>query len=111
MRTTTLTRHALGGPRRLSLLVVLGLALSACAAFPSATVQQAGAVVDGSAAANANGAVAAGTQATGVGLPGSSSIIGRFAPVYMGSHWSFSLAQAVTVAKEFDLIAAQANVF
>ena len=111
MRTNTLMRHALKGPRRLVALVLLGLAMSACAAFPSATVLQAGAVVDESAAAHANGTVAAAPLAAGVGLPASSSIIGRFAPVYMGSHWSFSLTQAVTLAKEFDVIAAQANVF
>jgi hypothetical protein len=29
----------------------------------------------------------------------------------MGSHWNFSLAQAITLAKEFDVIAAQSNVF
>jgi hypothetical protein len=104
-------RHALKGPRQVVALVLLGIAMSACAAFPSATVLQAGVVVDGSAAANANGAVAAGPLGAGVGLPASSSIIGRFAPVYMGSHWNFSVTQAVALAKEFDLIAAQANVF
>jgi Hypothetical glycosyl hydrolase family 15 len=111
MRTNTLMRHGLKGPSRLAALVLFGLAMSACAAFPSATVLQAGAVVDGSAAANANGTIAAVPLAPGVGLPASSSIIGRFAPVYMGSHWSFSLTQAVTLAKEFDVIAAQASVF
>jgi hypothetical protein len=111
MRTNTLMRHALKGPRQVVALVLLGIAMSACAAFPSATVLQAGVVVDGSAAANANGAVAAGPLGPGAGLPASSSIVGRFAPVYMGSHWNFSLTQAVTLAKEFDVIAAQANVF
>jgi Hypothetical glycosyl hydrolase family 15 len=109
MRTNTVVRHVLKGPRLLAAMVLLGLAVSACAAFPSAGLQAA--IVDGNAAANANGAVDAGPPAASAGLPASSSIIGRFAPVYMGSHWNFTLAQAVALAKNFDVIAAQANVF
>jgi Hypothetical glycosyl hydrolase family 15 len=111
MRTTTPMRRALKGPRQLAALILLGLAMSACAAFPSAALLQAGAAVGGSAAAPANGAVAAVQLGSSTALPPSSSIIGRFAPVYMGSHWNFSLAQAITLAKEFDVIAAQSNVF
>lgn len=111
MRPNLPMRRVLKGPRRLAALIVFGLAMSACAAFPSAALLQAGAVVGGSAATLANGAVAAVPLGTSTALPPSSSIIGRFAPVYMGSHWNFSLAQAVTLAKEFDVIAAQSNVF
>ena len=109
MGTNTVMRHVLKGPRLLAAMVLLGLAVSACAAFPSAALQAG--VVDGSAAANANGAADAGSLATPLGFPPSSSIIGRFAPVYMGSHWNFTLAQAVALAKQFDVIAAQSNVF
>jgi hypothetical protein len=108
MRTRTMLRHVLKGPRHLGALILLGVAMSACAAFPSAALR--GGVLDGGAAQSSNGAAAAPYAVSG-GLPASSSIIGRFAPVYMGSHWSFTEAQAVALAKEFDVIAAQANVF
>jgi hypothetical protein len=101
-------RHVLKGPRHLVALILFGIAMSACAAFPSSGLQ--GGLLDGSAAASSNGGAAAPLAASS-GLPAPSSIIGRFAPVYMGSHWNFTEAQAVALAKEFDVIAAQTNVF
>jgi Hypothetical glycosyl hydrolase family 15 len=38
-------------------------------------------------------------------------MLGRFAPVYMGTHWNFTQAQAVALAQNFNVIAAQASVF
>jgi hypothetical protein len=58
------------------------------------------------------------TQATGAkvtdlsnALPDPGTVLPRFSPVYMGTHWSMTEAQAVTIAQEFDVIAAQASVF
>jgi hypothetical protein len=51
---------------------------------------------------------ASGQQTT---LPTAGSVLPRFAPIYMGTHWSMTAAQAVTIAQEFDVIAAQASVF
>jgi hypothetical protein len=42
-------------------------------------------------------------------LPAPATLLGRFSPVYMGTHWSLTQAQAVTLAQEFDVIAAQAS--
>jgi hypothetical protein len=95
-------RHVLKGPRRLFALVVLGVAVSGCSALPSAV----GAPL--AAGATTNGSAATRVFST---LPDPSSILGRFAPVYMGSHWNFTEAQAVALAKNFDVIAAQTNVF
>jgi Hypothetical glycosyl hydrolase family 15 len=44
-------------------------------------------------------------------LPTPSTVLPRFAPVFMGSHWSMTQAQAVTVAQNFDVVAAQASIF
>jgi Hypothetical glycosyl hydrolase family 15 len=40
-----------------------------------------------------------------------STVLPLFAPVYMGNHWSMTQAKAVTIAQDFNLIAAQASVF
>jgi Hypothetical glycosyl hydrolase family 15 len=45
------------------------------------------------------------------GLPPAGTVLPLFAPVYMGNHWSMTQAQAVTIAQDFNLIAAQASVF
>jgi hypothetical protein len=95
-------RHVLKGPRRLAALAFLGVVVSGCTALPSATAAQ---LVGGAAT---NGSAAPRLFST---LPAPSSILGRFAPVYMGSHWKFTEAQAVALAKNFDVIAAQTNVF
>ena len=106
MRTTAPVRHVLKGPRRLFALAILGVAVSGCAAVPSALqVPLAGGV--GSAASNGT---AAGPLVSS-SLPAPASILGRFAPVYMGTHWNFTEAQAVALAHNFDVIAAQASVF
>jgi hypothetical protein len=44
-------------------------------------------------------------------LPNPGTVLPRFSPVYMGTKWSMTQAQAVTIAQEFDVIAAQASVF
>ena len=44
-------------------------------------------------------------------LPDPGTVLPRFSPVYMGTHWTMTEAQAVTIAQEFDVIAAQASVF
>jgi hypothetical protein len=109
MRTRPLVRRVLQGPRHLlAITVVLGLFLSACASFPSLALRSG--PVDGSVATK----VAAGRLAAPSGfsgLPPSASVIGRFAPIYMGSHWNFSQASAVALAHNFDVIGAQSNVF
>jgi len=45
------------------------------------------------------------------GMSPTGSALPLFAPAYMGSHWSMTQTQAVTIAKDFDLIAAQASIF
>jgi hypothetical protein len=44
-------------------------------------------------------------------FPTAGTVLPRFAPVYMGTKWSMTQAEAVTIAQEFDVIAAQASVF
>jgi hypothetical protein len=44
-------------------------------------------------------------------LPVAGTVLPRFAPVYMGTKWTMTQAEAVTIAQEFDVIAAQASVF
>lgn len=105
MRTTTSVRHVLKGPRRFVTVAVLGVAASGCAALPTSFgVQLAG---------NAANATANGTNGAPVppALPALSTMLGRFAPVYMGTHWNFTEAQAVALAHNFNVIAAQASVF
>ena len=48
---------------------------------------------------------------SGNGMPASGTVLPLFAPAYMGSHWTMTQAQAVTVARDFNLIAAQAKIF
>ena len=51
------------------------------------------------------------TRLSASNLPTPSTVLPRFAPAFMGSHWSMTQAQAVTVAQNFDVVAAQANIF
>jgi hypothetical protein len=44
-------------------------------------------------------------------LPDPGTVLPRFSPVYMGSKWTMTEAEAVTIAQDFDVIAAQASVF
>jgi hypothetical protein len=44
-------------------------------------------------------------------LPPTGTVLPLFAPAYMGSHWSMTETEAVTIAKDFNLISAQANIF
>lgn len=44
-------------------------------------------------------------------FPTTGTVLPRFAPVYMGTKWSMTQTEAVTIAQEFDVIAAQASVF
>jgi hypothetical protein len=107
VRTTAPVRHVLKGPRRLFALTILGVAASGCAAVPAALqVPLAGGVGSGAASSGA----AAGTLVSS-SLPAPSSVLGRFAPIYMGKHWSFTEAEAVALAKNYDVIAAQTSVF
>lgn len=45
------------------------------------------------------------------GIPPTGTVLPLFSPVYMGSHWSMTQTEAVAIAKDFDLVAAQANIF
>jgi Hypothetical glycosyl hydrolase family 15 len=54
---------------------------------------------------------AAHVAAPGNDLPPTGTVLPLFAPAYMGSHWSMTQAQAVTIAHDFNLVAAQANIF
>ncbi len=51
------------------------------------------------------------TTTSELGLPPAGTVLPLFAPVYMGNHWSMTQAQAVTIAQDFNLVAAQASVF
>jgi hypothetical protein len=44
-------------------------------------------------------------------LPAAGTVLPRFAPVYMGTKWTMTQTEAVTIAGDFDVIAAQASVF
>lgn len=44
-------------------------------------------------------------------FPMAGTVLPRFAPVYMGTKWTMTQTEAVTIAQEFDVIAAQASVF
>src|SRR5579864_2521495 len=44
-------------------------------------------------------------------LPAAGTVLPRFAPVYMGTHWTMTQTEAVTIAQEFNVIAAQDSVF
>jgi hypothetical protein len=73
---------------------------------------QASAVTGSAAAATHHVATVSQQSAATTGtLPDPGTVLPRFSPVYMGSKWSMTEAQAVTIAQEFDVIAAQASVF
>ena len=44
-------------------------------------------------------------------FPMAGTVLPRFAPVSMGTKWTMTQTEAVTIAQEFDVIAAQASVF
>jgi len=44
-------------------------------------------------------------------LPSTGTVLPLFAPAYMGKKWAMTQTEAVTIAKDFNLIAAQANIF
>jgi hypothetical protein len=48
---------------------------------------------------------------TSAALPNPGTVLPRFSPVYMGTKWTVTEGEAVTIAQEFDVIAAQASVF
>jgi hypothetical protein len=90
--------------------MLVGIAAAACAASPTAITLPSARLV---AALPSSLVLTAAEQraATASTLPPSPSLLGRFAPVYMGSGWNFTQAQAVALAQQFDVIAAQATVF
>jgi hypothetical protein len=45
------------------------------------------------------------------GLPATGTVLPLFAPAYMGSHWSMTQTEAVTIARDFNVVAAQASIF
>jgi hypothetical protein len=45
------------------------------------------------------------------GIPPTGTVLPLFSPAYMGSHWSMTQTEAVTIAKNYDLIAAQTSIF
>jgi hypothetical protein len=61
--------------------------------------------------ASASSAPVQNSALSGSTLPVTGRILQRFSPVYMGTHWSMTQAQAVTIAQEFDVVAAQSSVF
>jgi hypothetical protein len=70
------------------------------------------ALIAGAASLAAPGASLAATRPSpAYGMPPTGTVLPLFAPAYMGSHWSLTQAQAVTIATEFNLIAAQAGIF
>jgi len=109
MRTRTVAKRALAARRPLLVLTLLCVSLSACTALPSAGLQAA-IRAEGTATTGVSSAPLSVASAT-TGLPAMGTVLGRFSPVYMGTHWNFTQAQAVTLATQFDVIAAQANVF
>jgi len=44
-------------------------------------------------------------------MPPTGTVLPLFAPAYMGKHWTMSATEAVTIARDFDLVAAQASIF
>ena len=70
------------------------------------------AMIAGAASLAMPGASLAATRPSSTyGLPPTGTVLPLFAPAYMGSHWSLTQAQAVTLATHVNLIAAQARVF
>jgi hypothetical protein len=110
MRTRTLAKRALATRRPLVVLTLLGISLSACAALPPLGLRAA-VRVDGRTTTTSVAAQPLTLSSVATGLPAMGKVLGRFSPVYMGTHWNFTQAQAVTLATQFDVIAAQANVF
>ena len=69
------------------------------------------ALVAGAASFASPGMSLTAAHVTDSGMPPSGTVLPLFSPAYMGKHWSMNATEAVTIARDFDLVAAQTSIF